>query len=284
MDSPAPAGTPIQAVAPPPSSPPSAPPPPRPTPAVVPPPPAAAPPLHSPSAHPAAFSFEETAAPRKGLPPALIVFIVGVIAVGLAVWYLIGTTGSGALPLPTVSYTAMPGDSKAKGTPVVIKMDQFALFLIDDPAPPGGPGSRTSQIVSALNRSVQLAKQSNEIRYQVDRFQGQAVIFMTDEQKTGDTKELVTITEGDLALAGETDGVRLASQWAERLTDVVRILLFGDPPTFTKGTEFGEALQTMYKAAAGSNRKVTKRSLDAAFQKLMPSQRRALESPLILNR
>jgi hypothetical protein len=194
-----------------------------------------------------------------------------------------GTTGSGALPLPNVSFTPVTGDSKAKGTPVVIKMDQFALFLIDDSAPPGSPGSRTSQIVSALNRSVQLAKQTNEIRYQVDRFQGHAVIFMTDEQKTGDTKELVSITEGDLALAGETDGVRLASQWAERLTDVVRILLFGDPPTFTKGTEFGEALQTQYKGAAGANRKVTKRSLDAAFQKLMPSQRRVLESPVILS-
>jgi hypothetical protein len=214
----------------------------------------------------------------------MIVFIVGVIAVGLAVWYLIGTTGSGALPLPKVSYAAVTGDSKAKGTPVVIKMDQFALFLIDDPEQPGGPGSRTRQIVSALDRSVQLAKQSNEIRYRVDRFQGEAVIFMTDEQKTGDTNKLVGITEGDLALAGETDGVRLASEWAERLTDVVRILLFGDPPTFSKGTEFGEALLTMYKGGVGSNRKVTKRSLDASFQKLMPSQRRALESPLILSR
>jgi hypothetical protein len=213
----------------------------------------------------------------------MIVFIVGVIAVGLAVWYLIGTTGSGALPLPTVSFAALTGDSKAKGTPVVVKMDQFALFLIDDPEQPGGPGSRTRQIVNALNRSVQLAKQSNEIRYRVDRFQGEAVIFMTDEQKTGDSDKLVNVTAGDLALAGETDGVRLASQWAERLTDVVRILLFGDPPTFSKGTEFGEALLTQYKGAVGSNRKVTKRSLDAAFQKLMPSQRRALESPLILS-
>ena len=64
---------------------------------------------------------------------------------------------------------------------------------------------------------------------------------------------------------------------------MVRILLFGDPPTFSKGTEFGEALLTQYKGAVGSNRKVTKRSLDASFQKLMPSQRRALESPLILS-
>jgi hypothetical protein len=213
----------------------------------------------------------------------MIVFILGIVAVGLAVWYLMRAPGGGDLPLPAVTFTAAPGDGKAKGTPVVIKMNQLALFLIDDTAEPGAQGSRTGQIVTALDRSVQLAKKTNEVRYRVERFQGDPVIFETDQTKTGDSHTLVTVTEGDLALAGETDGLRLASQWAERLTDAVRIFVFGDPPTFSKGTEFGAALEHMYKEAVGPNRKVSKRSLDQSYQKLMPSQRRALETPVVVS-
>ena len=55
------------------------------------------------------------------------------------------------------------------------------------------------------------------------------------------------------------------------------------PPTFSKGTEFGTALDVMFKGAVSAQGKVNKRSLDQSFQKLMPSQRRALETPVTMS-
>jgi hypothetical protein len=229
---------------------------------------------------PAPFSFEQTTKRGNVLRPATVIFTAGVVALGLVVWYLWEMTRAGDLPIPQVTYAALPSEGRTKGTPVVVKMNQLALFLLDDPGTPGDEGSRSRETGSALSRSVATAKQGVEVRYRVERYRGEPVIFETN-QKTGESNTIVTVTEGDLALAGETDGLRLASQWAERLTDAVRIFVFGDRPMFSRGTEFGNALEVMYKGAQGNQGKVSKRSLDSSYERLMPSQRRALETPVM---
>jgi hypothetical protein len=94
-----------------------------------------------------------------------------------------------------------------------------------------------------------------------------------------DPRVLASVSEGDVALSGETDGTRVAARWAERLTDAVKLFVFGEAPTFSKGTEFGDTLFTLYKSAADSKGRLSKKSLERAYQQLTPAQRQALESP-----
>jgi hypothetical protein len=258
---------------------------PEPRPAVEPPPPSPAP--ARPSAQsppvpppPADFSFTEQVAGHSWksalFRPMSLIFIVGILAVGAFVYFLTEQTGGSELPLPTVKYELLPNEGKSKGVPVVIKVNQLAVFLIDDPMEEGA--KRAQQIVTAIEEILRHAQGDVGLRFAVETRDGRPAVLVVT-QAGPDPRVLASITEGDVALSGETDGTRVAARWAERLTDAVKLYVFGEAPMFSKGTEFGDTLFTLYKAAADSKGRLSKKSLDRAFQQLTPVQRQALETP-----
>jgi hypothetical protein len=70
----------------------------------------------------------------------------------------------------------------------------------------------------------------------------------------------------------------LARVWSERLTDSLKVLGFGEAPEFSTGTDFGNALETMYASAKAAQSAVSKGTLDDAFTQLNDSQKLALET------
>lgn len=256
----------------------STPPPPAPAPA-QPEPPA---PAEAPPARPAAFTFtEQIARPdwRAALRrPGNILFAIGALVVLSVVWYLHWKTSGPSLPTPLVSYQLLPNEGKTKGVPIAIKINHLAIFLIDDPADTAGGAARAKQLVATLEETLRPLQPDSDVRFAVERLEGRAVIqeikHATDQRRT-----LATVQDGDMALAGATDPATLAAAWAERLTDAVKVYVFGQPPTFSTSTEFGQALLTMYKSATAGQTKLSKKALDNAFRRLTPGQRRALETP-----
>jgi hypothetical protein len=211
-----------------------------------------------------------------------MLFIVGAILVGLLAWYLTARSGQELLP-PNISYTLLPNEGKTKGIPVAIKVNQLTVFLIDDPVEGEGAG-RAKEIVNTLDQTIRPLKAGSDVRFAVETLNGRPAIVEVTEAGP-QPKTLVSVTEGDVALAGETDANRVAAQWAERLTDAVKVFIFGEAPTFSTGTAFGDSLLAMYKAAAAENRgKVSKKSLEQAFQRLPEAQRQALEAPPLSKR
>ena len=230
---------------------------------------------------PVDFSFiaEETAKTdwtSKLLRPAAVVFVLVVLVVVGTVFFLTESTGGGELPLPTVRYELMPNEGKGKGVPVVIKVNQLAVFLIDDPMEDGA--KRAQQVVTSIEEILRHAKGDVGLRFAVETKEGRPALVVVT-QAGPDPKILATVTEGDAALAGETEAARVAARWAERLTDAVKLYVFGEAPTFSKGTEFGDILSLVYKASLDSRGHPSKKSLDRAFQQLTLAQRAALEAP-----
>jgi hypothetical protein len=201
--------------------------------------------------------------------------------VGFAVWYLNWRTGGPDLPPPVVSYSLLPNEGKTKGVPIAVKINGLAILMIDDPLESGG-AARAKEVVAAMQAALAPLRSDAAVRFAVDTVEGRPVILEIAEE-TGQRRTLVTATDADVTLAGETEGLRLASRWAERLTDAVKVFVFGEAPTFSTGTEFGEAFLAMYKAARGSGQgRLTKRDLDRAYRGLTAEQRKALETPPII--
>lgn len=211
-----------------------------------------------------------------------MLFAIGVAVVAFAVWYLNVRTSGPDLPTPGISYSLLENEGKTKGVPVAIKINQLTVFMIDDPLD-GGDAQRAKQIVATLEQTIKPLKIGSEVRFAVEQVGGRPALLEVTESGP-QPKTLATVTEGDVTLAGETDAMRLAGQWAERLTDAVKIFVFGEAPKFSTGTDFGDSLLAMYKAGVGPQNKVSKKSLDEAFQKLPAAQRRALESPPLARR
>lgn len=242
---------------------------------------------HSPySPKPTDFTFveqvKEPSLKETLMRPAILLFIVGAIVVGFVVWYLNAKSAQELLP-PSVSYSLLPNEGKTKGVPVAIKVNQLTVFLIDDPIEGEGAG-RAKEVVSTLDQMIKPLKAGGDVGFKVETVNGKpAIIEVT--QEGNQQKAIISVSDSDMALAGETDGNRVAAQWAERLTDAVKVFIFGEAPTFSTGTPFGESLLAMYKSAAAGNRgKVSKKSLDQAFQRLPEAQRQALQTPPLSKR
>jgi len=246
-------------------------------------PPSAEPSVPEPSPAPAlgaGFTFVEQAAARDWksnlFRPMTIIFAIGTLIVGLGVFLLVRQAGGVDLPPPVVKSELLTNEGKTAGVPVVIKVNQLAVFLIDDPL---GEGTRRSQqIVAAIEEVIRNAHSAVGLRFAVETKDGRPAILVVT-QAGPDPRVIASVTEGDTTLAGETDPMRVAGRWAERLTDAVKVMVYGEPPTFSGGTEFGESLQAMHKAAVGPRGRLNKKSLDQAFHGLPAAQRQALEAP-----
>ena len=260
--------TPLSVAAPPPQPAPAAPETEKEAPAAAPPPATPSPaPASLGAPQPAAFTFvEQVAAPAwKQIlnRPVTYLFLLGLLATGYAVWYLNWKTSGPDLPLPTVSYTLLPNEGKTKGVPVAIKVNQLTVFMIDDPTDSPEGAGRAKKMVTTLEAAMQRLKNETEVKFQVETVEGQPTIIEVNQSTPEPARALASVTEADVTLAGETDATRVAGQWAVRLTDAVMVFIFGQAPRYSTGTEFGQALLAMYKAAAEQG-KITKKSLDQA--------------------
>jgi hypothetical protein len=235
---------------------------------------------------PTAFSFADQVAKPSfkaiALRPATILFTVGAVIIGFAVWYLNYRTSGPDLPTPVVSYTLLPNEGKTKGVPVAIRVNQLTVFMIDDPTDTPEGATRAKTLVATLDQTLRPLTAGSEVRFAVETVDGRPVLL--EIAKDDQRRTLATVTQGDITLAGETDGLRVAALWAERFTDAVKVFVFGEAPSFSTGTDFGQALLAMHKAAIAGQTKVSKKSLDRAFTSLTPGQRLALESPPIARR
>jgi hypothetical protein len=97
-------------------------------------------------------------------------------------------------------------------------------------------------------------------------------------------RTLVQLDAGDLTLVGESDGKRVARVWAERLTDSIKVYIFGEPPKFSKGTAFGDSIDALYATALQHGGAISKSSLDFAFASLNDRQKQALENLPVLGK
>ncbi len=213
--------------------------------------------------------------------PAMLAAIVLVLGIaGLLLYLEFGNPDAG-LPVPQVSYSLQPNEGRTAGVPIAIKLNQIAVFVIDDPMEGGAGASRAPQLVERLQNAVSDLKQHP----------GKAITYLTDSeypeiilQNMDGTERRVVIqlTEGDVILAGGVDPKRLARVWAERLTDSLKVLGFGEAPEFSTGTDFGNALETMYASARAAQSPVSKGTLDNAFTQLNDAQKLALETVPVL--
>ncbi len=181
------------------------------------------------------------------------------------------------LPLPEVTYDLQRNEGLTSGVPIAIKMNQVTVFLIDDPMEGGTGAERAKQVVASLQETLQMLQNQPGRTVTLD-INGDLPAIVISKPDGTERRSIVQLEPGDLKLLGDTDGKRVARIWAERLTDAIKVFVFGEPPKFTKGTEFGDSLEAMYKAAMKRGGAISKGSLDFAFTNLNDGQKLALET------
>ena len=210
--------------------------------------------------------------------PVTVAAITLVIAIGVFVAFLESGSLEIELPVPEVSYTLLPNEGRTSGVPIAIKLNQIAIFMVNDPLQGGGGAQRARELVDQIQRSVDRAVSEPGKSLSIDNEKGQLpAIVLTEGDGTG-KEVLVQMTREDLALAGDIDAKRVARIWVERLTDTLKVIAFAEPPKFTKGTEFGDALIAMYAGARDEKGIIRSSSLNDSFEALPPLRRLALET------
>ena len=180
------------------------------------------------------------------------------------------------LPVPQVSYELQRNDGVTAGVPIAIKIDQIAVFQISDPMEGGTGAERAKKIVSTLQSTLDnLQNQPGKtVTLDIDSELPAIVISQPDGTER---HSLVQLEPADLTLASDSDGKRVARVWAERLTDAIKVFVFGEAPKFSKGTEFGDSLEALYSSAMKRGGAISKSSLDSAYASLDDSQKQILE-------
>ena len=209
--------------------------------------------------------------------PVTIAAILLAIGVGVFVAYLEYGGGRGSLPEIAVSYTLLPNEGKTDGVPIAIKLNEIAVFVVNDPLDGGSGAARAQSIVENLQESVNLLKDEPGKVITLDEADELPAIVQQNKDGT-ERRNLIRITAEDLTLAGETNAKRLARVWAERLTDAVKLIAFGEAPEYSTGTDFGDAIETLYAGARAKGGAVSGGSLNEAFELLSDGERLVLET------
>ena len=160
------------------------------------------------------------------------------------IYYLQGGSISMNLPVPEVSYSLLPNDGRTSGVPIAIKVNQVAVFMINDPLNSGtGAGAvRAKELVDQLQQIIDIAVEEPGKTLRIDNDSADLPIIILTQEDGTEPQAVVAIEPEDLILAGDDDAKRIARTWAERLTDTLKVLAFGEEPKFTSGSEFWDAL------------------------------------------
>ena len=206
-------------------------------------------------------------------PVTIAAIVLTMAVVGFVLYLEAGNHSS--LPDIEVSYELLPNEGKTDGVPIAIKLNEIAVFVISDPLEGGSGAARAQSVVENLQESVTILKDEPGKIITLD--EAGAFPTIVQQSKDGTNRRLlINITEEDLKIASETNPKRLARVWAERLTDTVKLIAFGEAPEYSSGTEFGDAMGTLYVAARQKGGSVSQGSLDEAFEILNDGQKLVL--------
>lgn len=209
--------------------------------------------------------------------PVLVIAVLVIAVLAGVVYYLETARSDSGLPPPVVSYTLLPNQGRTQGVPIAIKLNQIAVFMIDDPIAEGSGAVRARQLVEQMQLLVNELYENPGHVITISH-EGGLPSVVEDPQPGQPLKTWIQMTDGDLAVAGETDSKRLVRLWAERLTDTLKVLVFAEDPEFTKDTDFGKALLTLLEGAKDEHGQVSAASLEESFAALPDQQRLVLET------
>lgn len=231
--------------------------------------------LHSLATGPRRESFRQILAK----PLTIVASVMCVVIIGL-VFYLQQDPAALTLERPEAQYELLPNNGLTDGVPIAIQLGPLTVFEISDPLAGGSGAARAREVVDSLNTALSELEETpgRFITIESNANEGLPSIVQKASPDSVESLLLVQVTSDDMALAQTDDAKLLARVWAERITDSFRLLLFGEPPEFSRDTAFGGALDTLYVNARAESGKLTTETLSTAFEELPESSRQALTS------
>ncbi len=210
--------------------------------------------------------------------PVMVVAMLLGLGVITGVWFL--QTGSGALRLtaPAVSYELLQNHGLTEGVPIAITVGPLTVFKISDPMSGGTGAARAKAVVGNIEQAVQELIESPGRTITIDSNVEQQLPMIVQKASPNDATglEVIRVSTDDVSLAGEEDPKQVARIWAERLTDGLKLLQFGEQPKFTRGSDFGNALETLYLNSRNENGGISTESIEEAFEELSDEQKLSL--------
>lgn len=237
----------------------------------------AAPPSHEALDRLAHGSERESLKQTLTKPLTLVALGLGLAVIGL-VFFLQQAPSVLTLEIPEVRFELLPNEGVTEGVPIAIRMGHLMLFQISDPVTGAAGAARAKQVVASLNEALDelVANPPRVITIQTGSGEGLPTIVQKEFTDSPESLEIVSVTADDMTLAKTDDAKLLARIWAERLTDAMRLLIFGEPPEFSRDSPFGRALDTLYVNAAAEAGALTTDALNEAFEELPLNLQRAL--------
>jgi len=207
-------------------------------------------------------------------PVTIAAFCLTLGVIGLII-YLEGGSIYVERPEPEVSYELLPNEGLTEGVPIAIKVNHVTVFRISDAMAGGAGAARAKEVQANLEAVIADLEEQPGRTITIDLETAELPIIIQTLPDGSESRILVELAPDDLVLAETEDAKWLARIWAERITDALKVFMFGEAPNFTQGTEFGSALALMYDQA-GSEGPVSKGSLDEAYEGLSDPLRLAL--------
>ncbi len=210
-------------------------------------------------------------------PVSIIALALG-LCVAAGVWLLQQSGVTLILDAPDVTYELLSNRGVTEGVPIAIRLGPLTVFQISDSMAGGGGADRAKRVVSNVESAVADLVENPGRTITIDSTaeeQLPAIVQKSSPEDDGGI-EIVRVSTDDVTLAGEDDPKRVARIWAERLTDGLKVLQFGEPPKFTVGSEFGNALETLYLNARNEKGGISTDSIDDSFDNLSDEQKLAL--------
>ena len=201
-------------------------------------------------------------------PVSIVGIVLALAVVGFTV-FLEQDPTTLRLEIPEVRYELMRNEGLSDGVPIAIRIGKLMVFQISDPISGNQGALRAKQVVESLSGAVnELAEDPPRVITIENSDGGNPAVVQREYEDSGESLKIVTITEDDLLLAKTDDSKLLARLWAERLTDTMRLLLFGQAPEFSRSTPFGAALDTLYVNAINAEGSMTTHTLETVFNEL----------------
>ncbi len=210
-------------------------------------------------------------------PVTVVAIVLGLAVLGI-VFLLQQDPATLILSVPEARYELLRNEGRTEGVPIAIQLGPLTVFEISDPLAGGAGAVRAKQVVENLSAALADLQDSpgRVITIQPAGEDGLPSIVQKEDSDSAASLEIVRVTPDDMLLAGTDDAKLLARVWAERLTDTIRLLLFGEPPEFSRESAFGGALDTLYVNARAEVGRLTTEALSTAFDELSDELRHAL--------
>lgn len=212
-------------------------------------------------------------------PVVVVAILLGLGVVGIVVYLQQGPSAL-TLEAPEARYELLRNQGLTQGVPISIQLGPLTVFHISDPMAGGAGAVRAKQVVDSLSAAVQELSEApgRVITIDTGAPEGMPRVVQKETADSSASLEIVSVTSDDMLLAETDDAKLLARIWAERLTDSLRLLIFGQPPEFSRDTSFGAGLDVLHGTAMRESGSLTSDSLMAAFNELSADLQEALTS------